>query len=485
MMKEGQQMVKRRKRFIVLILVLAAAAAGIGYGVWRTGQAGRMTAAQAAAVDSGTYQTAVVRKGDLSISVGGSGSVVTTQTLDLAFPVSGKVAEIKVQLGDSVTKGQVLAVLDGLDELQLKVREQQVAVQAAQKAVDDLQSQGSSLMFQAQSDLAAAEETYAEAQKNLHQAGDSRCSKAKTESYYWQYFEAQKEASVWQGYLDDGSTGYGKDYILEHLNPLKEKRDNAYSNWKYCEGYTSEEAETSQAAYQLAKAKMDQANVVYENLKANSGVDPSALVVAQAALKNANLQLTIAQKELAGATITAPMDGVVTALNGAAGETADTGTFITISNLKSPQVQVNIDESDLANFAVGCAAQVSFDSLSGQAFDGVVTQVSPVLVSVQNVSMLQGLVDLEKKTAASGKELPLGLAAAVEVTCQQANGVLIVSNQAIYQPEGQPAYVYILNAQGQPEKREVEVGLTTVASAEIRSGLKEGERIITTPIQGQ
>ena len=121
MMKEGQQMVKRRKRFIVLILVLAAAAAGIGYGVWRTGQAGRMTAAQAAAVDSGTYQTAVVRKGDLSISVGGSGSVVTTQTLDLAFPVSGKVAEIKVQLGDSVAKGQVLAVLDGLDELQLKV----------------------------------------------------------------------------------------------------------------------------------------------------------------------------------------------------------------------------------------------------------------------------------------------------------------------------------------------------------------------------
>ena len=189
-------------------------------------------------------------------------------------------------------------------------------MQAAQKAVDDLQSQGSSLMFQAQSDLAAAEETYAEAQKNLHQAGDSRCSKAKTESYYWQYFEAQKEASVWQGYLDDGRTGYGKDYILEHLNPLKEKRDNAYSNWKYCEGYTSEEAETSQAAYQLAKAKMDQANVVYENLKANSGVDPSALAVAQAALKNANLQLTIAQKELAGATITAPMDGVVTALNG-------------------------------------------------------------------------------------------------------------------------------------------------------------------------
>jgi hypothetical protein len=42
-------------------------------------------------------------------------------------------------------------------------------------------------------------------------------------------------------------------------------------------------------------------------------------------------------------------------------------------------------------------------------------------------------------------------------------------------------YVYVLNAQGQPEKRTVEVGLQTSASAEIRSGLNEGERVITNP----
>ncbi len=97
--------------------------------------------------------------------------------------------------------------------------------------------------------------------------------------------------------------------------------------------------------------------------------------------------------------------------------------------------------------------------------------------------MVQGLVDLEKKKMASGKPLSVGLTASVEVTCKQARNALVVPAQALYEPAGQSAYVYVLNGQGEPEKRNVMVGLKTVASAQITSGLSEGEKIVTSEVK--
>jgi hypothetical protein len=43
--------------------------------------------------------------------------------------------------------------------------------------------------------------------------------------------------------------------------------------------------------------------------------------------------------------------------------------------------------------------------------------------------------------------------------------------------------VYVLNAQGKPEKRAVELGIQTVASAEVKSGLSEGEKVIISQVK--
>lgn len=482
-MKETQPMKAKRKRLLLPVLALLIVI-GAGLGGWQvyTTQA---AANATATTTSSPYQTSPVRQGNLSVTVSGSGKVITSHAAELGFSVPGTVSEIKVQLGETVTKGQVLAVLDGLDDLNLKIQDQELALQKAQQALDDLQASGQLNLAQAQADLAGAQQTYATAKANEHFTGDGRCLASKTEDYYFQYLAAQKQVEVWEGYLNDGNTGYGRDYILERLNPLRKQRDAALANMNYCQSYTDQEIQDSQAAVQLAKAKMDLAGQTYQGLKATSGIDPVDLQVAQAALKNAQLQLTAARDNLAGATITATMDGVVSAINGAVGDTAGTGTFITISDLSQPQVQMYIDETDLINIEVGCAAQVTFDSLSGQAFPGTVTQVSSSLAPVQSVSMMEALVDLEKKATSSGKPLPLGMTASVEVTCKQANNVLVIPSQAVYKSASQPAYVYVLNDQGQPEKRTVEIGIQTAATTEIKSGLSAGERVITSSVKSQ
>ncbi len=140
---------------------------------------------------------------------------------------------------------------------------------------------------------------------------------------------------------------------------------------------------------------------------------------------------------------------------------------------------MNIDETDLQNFGAGCSAQVAFDTLPGKTFTGVVDMVAPTLATVNNVSEVQGQVTLN--TLPSGSLMPpLGTDATVNVTCKSAQNALLVPVQTLYQPAGQPAYVYVLNQQGQPEKRNVVVGIKSITEAEIISGLNQGDRVITT-----
>lgn len=473
---------KKGKKILVALLVIAVTA-GIGLGIWQVLRNAQLAAAQATAETEGAYQTSTVKRGEIALTISGSGSMVITSPADLAFAVSGTIAELNVQVGDEVRQGQVLATLAEIPELEQKVRDQELAVSQARATLNDLTTHAQARLAQALVDQTSAEADYVEALANLHRKGDSRCAPSKTQDYYFVYLYAQQAVDEWESYLNDPNTGYGRDYILKNLTPLRKTRDQAYSNWTYCQSYTEEEIISSEAAMQLAKAKFDQAAIEYRELLAVAGIDPKQVEIARVDLQNAELQLEKARLNLEGATIVSPIAGTVMVVNGEVGQASGTGVMIQIADLTSQQVQVYVDETDLGNFAAGCAAQVSFDSLAGQVFSGTVTQVSPKLVTVSGVDMVEGMIELETLETTSGKLLMPGLSASVEITCHQASDVLLVSTQALYETSGQPVYVYVLNNQDQAEKREIEVGIKTVATAEVLSGLEEGERVITSAVE--
>lgn len=473
-----------KRRFWIGLGVLALvgmAAGGAWFGWQRVTAQGATDLAQTEIV--GEYQTSEARLGDVAYTISGTGNVVTDVSVDLGFSVEGVVAELNVQPGDVVTKGQELAKLADVEELELKVETYEIAVQSAQKTLDDLQANGAKVVSQALADLANAQEAYAEAKTNLHQEGDGRCASSLTQDYYFQYLYAQQDVDVWEGYLNDGGSGYGESYIMENLSEKRKLRDKAYANWTYCQGYTDEEIKTSEADFKLAEAALKLAEAKYADRQADGGVDAEQVALAQAALDDATKKLANAQEDLEGAVITATIDGTVMSVATEVGDTASVGAMITLADLEHPRVQVNIDETDLVNFAEGCPAVVTFDSLENQTFSGTVTHVSPSMAEVSSVAYVQGLVDLENTKTLSGKALALGLTGTVEVTCQEAEDVLVIPAQALYPEDDQSYYVYVLDAQGQPEKREVETGIVTVASAEIRSGLEEGEKVILSSVE--
>ncbi len=452
-------------------IVLLAGGAG-GYLFWRS------RSNPVSAVPASPYQTSRVNRGNLVRSASGSGTLVAGSQTELSFPVAGVVDQVTVSVGDKVTAGQVLASLADLDQLKLAVETQKIALNTAQKSLDELSKNADLNLAQAALTLADAQTALSEAQNNLLSKGQERCNDTLTSKYYYQYLDAQKNLDIWQGELK-GESKYGRDFILEHVNSYKKQRDYAYANWSYCNAYTDQEIAESQSALQLAKANMGAAEINLAKLKENNGIDPLAVALAQAKVSSAQTDLALAESNLSGAVIHAPSDGTVLSIAGSAGDQVGTDPFIVLADLEHPAIQLTVDETDLQNIAVGCTVSVTFDSIPGRTFQGDVSEVTPQLVSAGNTSAIQALVPLAPAALGKPESLPIGLNASAEVTCGEANNVLLIPVEALHKLGDGTTAVYVLGANGTPEQRLVETGMQDYTQVEIRSGLQAGELVIT------
>lgn len=119
-------MPKRRK--IIIIAGFALALGFIGYGLFGGSQAG-----------SELYDLSTVERRDLAQEVSLTGRVQSAQSVDLAFARSGRVAAIKVKVGDRVTAGQSL----------LELGSAETSAQLAQAAASVDSARASLLQYQA------------------------------------------------------------------------------------------------------------------------------------------------------------------------------------------------------------------------------------------------------------------------------------------------------------------------------------------------
>ncbi|WP_173056903.1 efflux RND transporter periplasmic adaptor subunit [Phytohabitans houttuyneae] len=139
---------------VALALVLAAAA------TWAYTSFAR---AEAAETGTGDSRTVPVAQGTVTATVSASGTVQSASTASASFDTSGTVTEIHVQVGDKVTKGQVLAKVDGtaaqrqLDAAEANLDAAQAALDRAEDADSDT-AEAEAEVEQAELDVAEAED---------------------------------------------------------------------------------------------------------------------------------------------------------------------------------------------------------------------------------------------------------------------------------------------------------------------------------------
>ena len=177
-------------------------------------------------------------------------------------------------------------------------------------------------------------------------------------------------------------------------------------------------------------------------------------------------------------TIVAPIDGTILSVDAKVGDTVSTSAIITMANLKNPELQVLVDESDMESVAVGYSIEVTFDALPNQTFTGKITGINPSLNSFQNVSALITTAQLDPFTDPA--YLPVGMSASVEIISAKADNALLVPVEALRKLDTGKYGVFVMQ-NGEPVFKTVEVGIQDETYAEIKSGLNEGD-VVTTGI---
>lgn len=462
---------KARRIWVPIVLVVLIAAGAAGYFYWNQQN---VVTAQAS---TSTINTSTVKKGAITISVSGSGTLIAGQEKSLAFSTSGTVKTVNVEVGDSVPKGQVLAELGNLDGLKASVNSAQQDLVTAQKELQTLKANATANIANAQLDLVTAQKAVIDAKSGLIQPGQVPCDAKTIDSYYFQYLQAKKALEA----LGDGGGNY--DYWLGTIVPAQNAVTKAYNTYESCIQFTDYEINSSQATLSLEQANLKLAQEKLDSLTQNNGVDPVDLATAANKVASAQLALDQAREKLDGTTLQAPFDGTILSVARSAGDEVGTDAFITIADLAHPKVQFSIDETDMDKASVGESANVAFDAIPDTIFTGAVTRIDPALASSGGYSVVQGLIQLDLSKMENPPTLRKGLNATVELVQASAKDVLLVPVQAV-RDLGQGKYgVFVVDQSGKTRLVFVEVGLMDAASAEIKSGLTLGQTVSTGEAQ--
>jgi macrolide-specific efflux system membrane fusion protein len=216
-----------------------------------------------------------------------------------------------------------------------------------------------------------------------------------------------------------------------------------------------------------------------ETLDAASGT--AATRQATIGLYNADAQVSNAMQtrrdltsQIAAATLTAPIDGVVTSVAIVSGLEAPSGDAIVIDS-SDLQVTAEVVESDLTSMKLGQTAAVNIGAVDAGVI-GTVSAIAPIASAASNSGVVSYPVTVTLADAPA--TVRSGMTADVTITIDTATGVLAVPATALRGSAG--AYtVLVMGTDGQPVSQAVEVGLVTSSLAEITSGLTAGQEVVT------
>lgn len=430
-----------------------------------------------------SVKTSKVRKGDIVISASGVGVVVSAQEIQVGFSTSGIIQEIYVKAGDVVETGDVLAKLDDDPQLLLDLETQKIAVLTEQDAYDDL-------LNNLDSDLASVTIDYLQAKSELEDLQSDRASQnyRRCDDDYSIQYEVDYLAALDtltnlqdkynQSYISRDPSDLGKMELEADIAGAQSKVDIAYTNWQYCLSYpTQDEKDLVDAKIKIKENQI----LILENeiKKLEAGIDPDEVALQAAKLEQAKAKLAVAEENLNGLVITAPMDGTIMNVNAVIGQFVSNNTnIVRIADLSSIIIEVFLDETDLDKMVVGYEVEVIFDAFDDELFKGTVISISPELSKENNVSYVEGLVALDVSSFGKPFTLPLGLNASVDIIGGRSENTILIPVEAL-RPLGDGSYAVFVLENGEPKLRMVEVGLTDFTTAEILSGLKVGEEVTT------
>ena len=366
-----------------------------------------------------TYvQTQTAAAGDISQSLSTTGTLTSGQTVVVPSPVTAPLAEVKVEAGQIVNAGDLLATFD-TEPLERAYRQASAAYESGQLQKSDALTASDSA--QARFNDAAANLNNLAVQKDKASAAVNSLT-------------AQYEALA--------------DKQSEEALSVKAALDAAAADLA-----------NQQQALSAAKATYD--------AEKQAVLSDSAKRQLELAQVPSSLSVQSAKEDLARGR-----DGVTAPISAAA-----YGPLCTIQSLSDVYVDVALSRYDLEKVKPGQSAVVT---TLGRTYTGTVASIDAMATAGASATgTATAYVHAKVQLDAPDGDIKLGLEANVVIATGEAKGVLSLPISAVNTDvSGQFCYVV---ENGAAVRRDVKTGLSSDTQVEIASGISAGDEVILNP----
>lgn len=428
-----------------------------------------------------TVRVATPTRGDVHRFVAQPGTVRPLQQATLYAKVPGYIRAIKVDKGDAVKTGQLLAELDA-PELEADLLRARGEVTKARSDAARAQAD----IAKAQADVARSQADIAHATALAHKAeAELFAAKATAARAQAELPKAQAElelATLDHTRLLEGRRKAPDLVVPAQVDAAKAKLDTARAQI----GVLKAAAEAAGADAEAAKARRAAAEASVKAAAAQAEATQASLEAARAVAGAAQATVTVAEanvkrtESLADFTrLTAPFEGVVTARfvdlgafvpAATSGNAAQNAAVVTLMNFNTVRVQVPMTELEAAFVAKGQPVKVALDGLPGKIFEGTVTRYSGALDEATRTMLV------EAELPNPGHTLRPGMYATVRVGVEKHTNVMLVPSEALVM-EKTAAFLFLADG-GKAKKTPVKIGFNDGAKVEVVSGLAETAKVI-------
>ena len=351
----------------------------------------------------------MAKSGEIENTNDFTGTTKVKDQTSVTVEMAGIIEEIYVSLGQEVKKGDKLLTIKG-DDVENSIKQAQAALELAK------------------ANYANSTDGTVESQQNQL---DNSLKLAQM-----QYDEAKRNYDIYTQLYESGAVSEDQYKKIElSLNQAKQQLELAQKTYD-----TSTEKSIPQLK-ELAEKQLNQAQISYD----------------------------VASSNLDKLTLTAPVDGIITAKNFNANEmiSQQQPAFI-ISSPNILEIDLSVTQSDINNFKTGEEVEVIID---GQSVTGKVEYVPTVSDTKGSLYTVKIIIDNTETNFRAG------MSAEVKLSIEKQEDTINIPKKSVFEEDGQK-YVYIANSDNIAVKTAVETGIEAEKTIEIKSGITQEDTVV-------
>ncbi len=233
---------------------------------------------------------------------------------------------------------------------------------------------------------------------------------------------------------------------------------------------------TAQNAYNASKAKLKQAQDAYDRLKKvyDAGSLPEIKwVEMESTLEQAKSMEAISANNLSKTELKAPVSGYIGARRIEPGmNSIGLGAAFEIMDISKVYITIGCPENEISKIKKGQKAAVSVSALHNAKYEGIVDNIGISASPMSRTYKVKILVHNK------GNDLKPGMVCDVDLFTDEGEQQLTIPVASVMVDKDDTKYVYVANGET-AKKQVIEVGNYVNERIVVKSGLKEGMKVIT------